>query len=168
MIRPIVLLLLLLPMCIPAQAARTMVAYEQPRDVPEFELPGTDGKVHRLSDYRGRYLLVNFWAIWCSPCRKEMPSMQQVYGQLAGKDFDMVAIHVGPSMEGARTFAETLGLEFSILVDEEMVLNDWQVLGLPTTFLIDRDGRVVAEAVGERDWADGVLVDQLRSFIDSP
>lgn len=157
--------LVLLALSLPAQASRTIDVYDEPRPAPEFELPGTDGHTHRLADYRGRYLLVNFWAVWCTPCRKEMPSMQQLHEQLAGEDFDMIAIHVGPGMSGAERFARELGLEFGILVDEEMALGGWNVLGLPTTFLVDRQGRIFAQAVGERDWQDEELLKRLRDLL---
>lgn len=142
-----------------------MKAYATPRAAPAFELPSINGGMRRLSDFQGRYLLVNFWAVWCSPCRKEMPSMQRAYEQLRGDDFEMIAIHVGPSLAGARQFAEQLGLNFPIVVDAEMALSRWQVQGLPTTFLLDRSGQVVAEAVGERTWDSPVLLEQLQGFL---
>lgn len=149
----------------PASAMRPMKLLETPRVAPTFDLPATDGTRRSLENYRGRHVLVNFWAVWCAPCREEMPSMQAVYDRLGGDDFTMLAIHVGPSIDGARDFAERLALSFDIVVDEDMGLTDWQVLGLPTTFLLDREGRIVAEAVGERDWNDPGLVEQLKQQI---
>ena len=160
-----VFLLSLALLAAPVQAARVMKGYEKPRAAPAFELPATDGSVRRLSDFQGRYLLVNFWAVWCGPCRKEMPSMQRVYEELRGEDFEMIAIHVGPSLAGAKKYAEQLGLSFPILVDAQMALSRWQVQGLPTTFLLDRDGRIVAEAVGERAWDSPELLMQLQGFL---
>ena len=144
---------------------RPMKMLETPREAPAFVLPATDGSQLTLADYRGRYLLVNFWAVWCAPCRKEMPSMQATFDALKGEGLAMVAIHVGPSMPMAREFAAKLGLDFDIVVDEEMALTEWQVLGLPATFLVDPEGRLIAEAIGERDWADPMLVGQLRSLL---
>lgn len=132
------------------------------REAPDFALPATDGKQYRLADFAGRHLLVNFWAVWCAPCRREMPSMQRLYQRLGGAGFDMIAIHVGPGLDGARRYAEELGLTFPILVDADMALGDWQVSGLPTTFLVDPQGRIIAEAVGERGWDDPEVVDRLR------
>ncbi|MCB1632206.1 MAG: TlpA family protein disulfide reductase [Pseudomonadales bacterium] len=150
----------------PLQASqRPMKLLETPREAPAFVLPATDGTQRTLAGYRGRYLLVNFWAVWCAPCRKEMPSMQATYDALKAEGLAMIAIHVGPSMEMARDFATELGLEFDIVVDEDMALTDWQVVGLPATFLVDPDGHLVAEAIGERDWADPALVGQLRSLL---
>jgi peroxiredoxin len=122
----------------------------EPRQAPGFELPGVDGRVHRLEEYRGRYLLVNFWAVWCPPCLKEMPSMQRAYGSLKSDRFELLAVHAGPSLEDAMKFVDEHGLSFPVVVDQSMNLGVWQVLGLPTTFLVDPQGRIVAEAVGDR------------------
>lgn len=152
----------------PALASqRPMRLLETPREAPAFTLPAIDGTQRQLAGYRGRYLLVNFWAVWCAPCRKEMPSMQATYDAFRDEGLAMVAIHVGPSMAMARDFAAKLGLEFDILVDEDMALTEWQVLGLPATFLVDPEGRLVAEAIGERDWTDPALVGQLRALINA-
>lgn len=159
------LLLLVLTAASVQASQRPLTLLDEPREAPAFALPAIDGAQRRLADYRGRYVLVNFWAVWCAPCRKEMPSMQATYEILKDEGLELVAIHVGPSLEMAREFASRLGLDFDILVDDEMALTDWQVLGLPTTFLVDREGRLVAEAVGERDWGDPVLVRQLQGLI---
>lgn len=149
-----------------ALAGRTMVVVDAPRPAPDFELPSTDGSSVRLSDFRGKYLLVNFWAVWCTPCRKEMPSMQNSYAQLKGPDFEMLAIHVGPTLEGAAKFASDLGLTFPVLVDQEMDLGSWSVIGLPSTFLVDPEGQIIGEAVGERDWSSPEMLEQLRKLIE--
>lgn len=159
------LLLSLALLAAPVQAARVMKNSENPRAAPAFELPATDGSVRRLADFEGRYLLVNFWAVWCSPCRKEMPSMQRVYEELRSDDFELIAIHVGPSLDGAKKYAEQLGLSFPVLVDAEMALGRWQVQGLPTTLLLDPDGRIIAEAVGERDWDSPEIKTQLEGHL---
>ena len=138
---------------------------DTPRSVADFELPGTEGDQHRLTDYRDRYVLVNFWAVWCTPCRREMPSMQRLYEKLRGERFEMLAIHVGPSLDQARTYGQKLRLGFPIAVDTDMVLTDWRVLGLPTSILFDPQGRIIAEAVGERDWDDPQLIRQLEAYL---
>jgi thiol-disulfide isomerase/thioredoxin len=150
---------------VPVSAKNGLSVLESPRSVADFDLPGTDGARHRLSEYRGRYLLVNFWAVWCGPCRREMPSMQRLYEGLHGERFELLAIHVGPSLEQASDYAGKLGLGFPILIDGEMALSDWQVPGLPTSFLLDPQGRIVARAVGERDWDDPKLRDRLRGLL---
>ncbi|WP_164513341.1 TlpA family protein disulfide reductase [Thiosocius teredinicola] len=138
---------------------------EQPRPAPAFELPGIDGKTYRLADFRGRYLLVNFWAVWCPPCRQEMPSMQGAYQELKSPRFDMLAIHVGPSREDADKFAKGQLLHFPIVVDEHMDLGGWQVEGLPTTFLVDPKGMIIASAIGEREWDSEEMLAQLQALM---
>lgn len=91
--------------------------------------------------------------------------MQRVYEQLKGERFELLAIHVGPSREGASDYAGQLGLTFPILVDEEMDLGSWKVRGLPTTFLIDPQGRIIAEAVGERSWDEPEMRQQLLQLM---
>lgn len=131
---------------------------DPPRDVADILLSGIDGKQYRFKDYRGKYLLVNFWAVWCAPCRSEMPSLQRAYEKLTNPGFELLAIHAGPSIETAQQYANQLNLEFPILVDQELALTGWGIRGLPSTFMIDPEGRIIAEAVGERAWdAPGML-----------
>lgn len=131
---------------------------DPPQDITDFSLAGIDGKQHRFEDFRGKYLLVNFWAVWCAPCRAEMPSLQRAYEKLSNPGFELLAIHAGPSVETAQQYANQLNLEFPILVDQELALTGWGIRGLPSTFLIDPQGRIIAEAVGERAWdAPGML-----------
>ena len=166
--RALTFLLSLALLTTPVHAGRVMQDSGTPRVAPDFELPATDGSIHRLSNYQGRYLLVNFWAVWCIPCRKEMPSMQRAYNRLRGGNFEMLGIHVGPSLTNAKQYAENLGLSFPILVDAEMNMSNWQIKGLPTTFLLDPEGRIIAEAIGERDWDSPELLKQVRAYLTSP
>src|SRR5215203_706263 len=74
---------------------------------PSLELADVEGKTHRLADYRGKAVLLNFWATWCEPCREEMPSIERLRAQLAGRPFAVLAVNVGESAEKARAFATT-------------------------------------------------------------
>ena len=157
------------PARVDASPEKGLTPLAEPRPAPEFELPGTDGRSHRLEEYRGRFLLVNFWAVWCAPCLKEMPSMQRAYDTLQGERFDLIAIHVGPSLKDAKEFADENHLGFSVLVDESMNLGIWQVLGVPTTYLVGPQGKIVAEAVGEREWDTPQMLEALRGYLsESP
>ena len=169
--KPWILLFALLTMVFVAapyavSAEKGLVALADPREAPDFELPGVDGQTYRRDEYHGRYLLVNFWAVWCPPCLKEMPSMERAYTQLKGDRFELLAVHVGPSLEDAKKFAGEHGLSFPVLVDESMALGTWQVLGLPTTFLLDPQGRIVAEAVGDREWDSPQMLEVLRGYLE--
>lgn len=156
------LTLSLLLVCGSAMAGKGIEMLETPRTVSDFHLPGLDGKSHQLTDYRGKYLLVNFWAVWCGPCRKEMPSLQRAYEQLKGNNFELLAIHAGPSIESAEHYANELKLTFPILVDNELSLTSWEIRGLPSTYLVDPEGKIIAEAIGEREWDEETLLAAIK------
>lgn len=131
----------------------------------DFAFPDLNGNVHVLSEYRGQYLMVNFWAIWCKPCRREMPAMNKLSEALEEADFEIVSIHVGPAKPGIDRFLAEVPVDFTILVDENITLSDWDVHGLPTTLLIDPDGRLIYKAVGERRWDAPEMLDFLESIM---
>lgn len=148
-----------------AEAGKGFDKLDAPRTVSDFLIPGLDGEQHKLADYRGKYVLVNFWAVWCGPCREEMPSLQHAYEKLKGEKFELLAIHAGPSIETVQHYANDLKLSFPILVDNDLALSSWDVHGLPVTFLVDPQGRVVAEAVGVREWDQVEMLQQVKNYI---
>lgn len=150
---------------LPVAADEGLRVLTTPRTVSAFSLPGIDGTQHRLSDYLGRYLLINVWAVWCAPCRQEMPSLNAAYRQLRSERFEMLAIHAGPSLAQAGQYARQLGLRFPIAVDAQLALSAWQVRGLPHTLLLNPKGQVIAEAVGERVWDHPNVLAQLRRLM---
>jgi len=91
--------------------------------------------------------------------------MQRLYESLRDEPFELLAVHVGPSLEQAASYAEQLGLSFPIAVDSDLSMSDWQVVGLPSTYLLDPEGKVVAEAIGEREWDDPVLSRELKAYL---
>ncbi|MCL6429852.1 MAG: TlpA family protein disulfide reductase [Anaerolineae bacterium] len=116
---------------------------------PDFSLPALEGGEKSLRDYRGRVVLLNFWATWCGPCRAEMPDMQAVYEELSGRGFVVVAVNGGEGRDRVQSFVEEFGLTFPVLVDEERgVLRQYGVRGFPTTFVIDGDGVIQQVIVG--------------------
>jgi peroxiredoxin len=121
---------------------------------PPLELADLEGKTHRLTDYRGRAVLLNFWATWCAPCREEMPSIERLREQLAGRPFAVLAVNVGESAEKARGFAATMPLGFPLLLDRDtQVTRAWGARVLPATYLIGPDGVARFSYFGELDWA---------------
>jgi peroxiredoxin len=124
---------------------------------PGFVLADVEGGALRsLPEWRGRVVLLNFWATWCKPCEDEMPSMQRLYEQLGGPDFEMVAISVDADPGPVRAFRDRLGLRFPILLDpQQAAARRYQTTGFPESFLIDRAGRIATTRfVGPREWDD--------------
>jgi cytochrome c biogenesis protein CcmG, thiol:disulfide interchange protein DsbE len=120
----------------------------------DFTLPDVQGHLVRLADLRGRPVLINIWATWCSPCREEMPSMNALYKDYSAKGLAMVAIatDVGGKAVVA-PFMQAHGLTFPVLLDpQNMVGTQLQVPGIPTSYLLDKRGRVIGLVIGERDW----------------
>jgi thiol-disulfide isomerase/thioredoxin len=123
----------------------------------DFTLPGLQGKTIRLSDFRGQYVLINFWAVWCYPCIKELPIMQTMYEALQEKDFELLAIHVGPLEigpleNGDTSYLPTDKFGFKIVIDESMNIRGWDVPVLPVSYLVDPRGYLIYKALGPREW----------------
>ncbi len=127
-----------------------------------FNLDSVKGGKISLEDFKGRFVLLNFWATWCAPCREEMPAMDNLYKQLNNRGLEVVGVHVGPSLAGVKKFLKSVPVSFTILLDKDMSLASWEVRGLPTTYLIDPDGKIVYKAVGEREWDSPEMI----NFID--
>jgi peroxiredoxin len=135
-----------------------------------FALKDGEGRVYRLADARGKVVLVNFWATWCPPCRKEMPSMERLWKRLADKGFVVYALDVGESADDVESFVFDHDLTFPVLLDKDAkTIRQWQVRGLPSSFLVDSQGRLAYKAIGERDWDDPALEKTIRALIgESP
>ena len=131
----------------------------------DFELEDIDGNAHRLSDYRGKVLIINFWATWCPPCREEMPSMERAWETLKEEGILMLAVNVGEDEDTIFRFTANYPVEFPLLLDRDSnVVGEWPVRGLPTTFVVDREGRLVYRAIGGRSWDDAELLAPIRAL----
>lgn len=132
---------------------------------PDFTLPDMDGAELRLSDLRGKVVIVNFWATWCPPCRFEMPSLQRAWDVLKAEGGAVIAVHVGGNEDEIWQFMSAHDLDFPIVVDgKSAVIKAWPVLGLPTTFVIDPKGRIRYRAVGERIWDDPAIMEAVKAL----
>jgi peroxiredoxin len=122
---------------------------------PALELEDADGKLHRLSDYRGRVVLVNFWATWCEPCREEMPSMEALRARLQDRPFVILAVNVGEGARVTRAFAEKLRLNFPLLLDRDTnTTKSWGARILPASFVLGADGAIRYSYLGALDWSE--------------
>jgi peroxiredoxin len=121
---------------------------------PEFSGFTADGRKVSLGGLRGRVLLLNFWATWCLECRIEMPAFERLHREFSVQGLAVVGINAREGTSTIRKYAKELGLNFPLISDPAGKINSsYGVIGLPTTFLIGRDGRPVALAVGPREWA---------------
>jgi thiol-disulfide isomerase/thioredoxin len=128
---------------------------QAPKPAPALKLKALDGKPYDLAQFRGKVVLINFWATWCPPCRREMPSMERLSQALKGEAFSVLAVDVGEDDDTIGTFTSQLDttLTFPILLDtHSRTMQAWKVAGLPTTFLVDSQGRIVASAIGGREF----------------
>jgi peroxiredoxin len=168
MVAPIRLLLcclLLLLACTSPQAGQTLTPLPGAMSAPDFELQDTDGKLHRLSDYRGKTVIINFWTTWCPPCREEIPSMNRAWQQLRQEDVVMLAVNMGEDEDTIFVFTADYPAEFPLLLDRDgAVIAQWPVKGLPTTYIIAPDGRIAYRAIGGRNWDDSDILDTLRAL----
>lgn len=132
---------------------------------PEFELVDLEDKIHRLADYKGKPIVVNFWATWCPPCRKEMPSMNRAWKQLKEEGVEMIAINIGEHEADILAFQDEHPIDFQVLLDPQSEsLESWRVKGLPTTYIISPKGVVAYSAVGPRKWDDTRILDKIRAL----
>lgn len=120
---------------------------------PDFELKNMDEENRRFSDNKGKVVLLNFWATWCPPCRREMPSMERLHQQIDADDFNVIAVNQMEDVDRVFVFTGQLEVDptFEILFDTaSLVSSEYAVRGLPTTYLIDKKGNIRYRAVGGR------------------
>ena len=135
---------------------------------PDFTLDDLNGEPHSLADYRGRVVILNFWATWCPPCRREMPSMERAWQQLKKQDVVMLAVDVGEDVDTVFTFLADYPVSFPLLLDQEAeVVRKFPVRGLPTSYVIDPSGRLVYQAIGGREWDEPEILEKIRALRES-
>lgn len=146
--------------------AQTLTPLDVPFAAPDFALKGEDDKTYRLADYRGKVVVLNFWATWCPPCRYEMPSMERAHQKTIGEDIAILAVNVGEDETTVFAFTGQYPVSFPLPLDRDgSVIAKYPVIGLPTTFIIDPRGNVTHRAIGGREWDDDRLLGQLRKLL---
>ncbi len=136
--------------------------------VPEIGLIGMDDSAHSLAEYKGKWVVVNFWATWCPPCRKEMPSLDRLQAELGGDAFAVVTVATGRNPPQAITkFWEEAGImNLQPLRDPKSELGRaMAVLGLPVTVILNPEGQEVARLIGDADWGGPEALTMFRALI---
>jgi thiol-disulfide isomerase/thioredoxin len=137
----------------------------------DFALPDVPGNTLRLIDFRGRVVLVNFWATWCYPCRAEMPSMQALYQEYAPQGFIILAIASDvQGREIVAPFVQAYKLTFPVLLDpHNTVGTTLQIQGIPMSYLLDKQGRIAGMEMGARNWHSPTMRQRIDTLLaESP
>lgn len=120
---------------------------------PEFQLFDLAQQSHQLSDYRGKTLIINFWASWCAPCRKEIPSMNRANERLKQSNVVMLAINYGEDANSVKKFISQYPIDFTVLLDTDISISQsFDVRAMPTTVIINGHGEIVERVLGIREW----------------
>jgi len=129
---------------------------------PDFELVDLEGNTHRLSDYKGQGVFLNFWGTWCEPCKKEMPAMERQYQQFKDKGVQVLAVNIAQSNFEVQKFVDEYDLTFPVVIDKtKSVMQAYNVGQLPASFLVSPDGKVKRIPPGE------LSEEQIQSLMES-
>jgi len=142
-------------------SSRTVVA-------PDFSLRDIDGNIRPLASFRGRVVLLSFWATWCTPCRTELPMLETLFQAYKDHGFEVIAVASDvQGVEVVQPFVSQLHLSFTTLLDNTgQVTRLFGVTSLPTTYLLDREGRLITVAIGSHDWTNADAHTLIRSLFD--
>lgn len=151
-------------------ATETVQQAQGPRPTaPSWSLQDLDGQTHQLEDFRGRIILLNFWATWCPPCREEIPEIVELYN--AYRDRGVTAIGIAMESGSRRallSFVEGFRITYPILIGDLTVAQRYRVSGVPTSFLLDREGRVAKRWLGPYTKEDFAAVIETVLAEESP
>jgi thiol-disulfide isomerase/thioredoxin len=156
---------LLLPL-LPALAHAAEIKPWKGGATPPMELKDLSGNVRKLSEWRGKVLVVNFWATWCEPCIEEMPSLHKLGQRHAARGLDVMGVNLAEGEARIQSFMKKTGVDMTVLLDRDGVAKtDWKVRGVPATYVIGRDGRIKFTIVGQVDFADPAVEKKITALL---
>jgi peroxiredoxin len=150
-----------------AEEGRLMDTYPPDFAAENFKLPDLAGDIHELRNFRGKYVLINFWTMSCNICKSEMTTLQSALELLNSDKLEVISIHAGNNYEGVESVLKLNDIEYPVLFDTDLQLGGWGVPVLPTTFLVDPKGDIRYRAVGTRVWNSPFMIDFMQSILDS-
>jgi thiol-disulfide isomerase/thioredoxin len=136
------------------EPSRNFIVYDAPKPIAAIQFEDADGQSRSLADLRGKVVLLNIWATWCVPCRKEMPTLDRLQAALGGADFEVVALSIDRRVEAVRKFFAEVGIQkLAMYIDSSAkATRELEAVGLPTTLLINREGREIGRLIGPAEW----------------
>ena len=142
---------------------------KEKKKAPDFSLENLEGRKVELKDFKGKVILLTFWATWCGPCKEDMPSMEALHQQFKGKDFVLLSISVDyAGLKPVKEFLDKHRYTFMVLLDPKCeCLDTFGVKGIPTTFLIDKKGTIVGKVVGPKNWKSKEVISLVNMLIES-
>jgi peroxiredoxin len=143
--------------------------FERTLQSEDFALPNLYGEEVRLSDFRGKLILLNFWATWCGPCREEMPSMEKLYQEFKDQNFVILAISIDQEEAGVVAhFVDAYHLSFPILLDpRQATTSTYAVNSIPTTYVVDPNGVIIGGARGSRNWESEAARNLIKTLLET-
>ena len=151
-----------------ADAPQKFAIHPESKPVPEIQFQDSEGKGLTLADFRGKLILLNIWATWCLPCRQEMPTLDRLQAELGGPDFQVLALSMDRGgFEAITKFYAEVGVKHlaRYLDSSTEAASTLGAVGLPTTLLIDRDGREIGRLVGPAEWDSSDMIAFIRSYL---
>lgn len=133
---------------------------------PPFVLEDLQGNSYDLAEYRGKVVLLNFWATWCPPCVKEIPSLGRLQERLADEPFVVLSVDIGEEPEAVAAFLQKIPAQFPVLLDQAGdTVQSWNIRAFPTTFLLDKTGKIRYAYFGALEWDDDGVVETIRQLL---
>lgn len=151
-----------------AQQKFTLTPYASPRPIAKVEFEDGQGRKRTLADFRGKVVLLNLWATWCGPCRKEMPTLDHLQSQLGGADFEVLALSIDRGGQAVvKSFFDEIDVRaLAIYVDATAEAGTrLRILGVPTTLLLDREGREIGRVTGAAEWDSVEVLETIRRYM---
>jgi len=156
-----------------AEAARLLnkvriQVLNQRTDSRDFTLPLLDGSSASLSSYKGKVVILNFWATWCPPCRSEMPSMETLYKRFKDQGLEILAVDIGENLNTVQQFIKTKNYTFPVMLDSKSQISGiYGIEAIPTTFIIDRDGKIIGRVTGSIHWDTAQVFSAFEALLKS-
>jgi thiol-disulfide isomerase/thioredoxin len=133
----------------------------------DFSVQSLGGQTERLSDHQGKVIFLNFWATWCGPCRAEVEEIDALHQSLKDEEFMIMALSIQEDKKKVSKFMQSNKVNFPVYLDSDgTVAAQYAVTGIPTTYIIDPDGKIVGRAIGPREWGSTESVELMRSLMN--